>query len=256
MKTKLLLTFLATLLLSLSVSAQDAPQYVRVFEADVQPNSQQAYEAALVRFAEAHRKLDTKRYYFVSTQEIGSPTTYTFGRVYQNLSEMNEPSLNVMVEAFGEEEAAKIVAPLDGRVVSQRSMMYVFRPDLSPDPGDDAAQPVLINWLTVKIKPYGNAVYEAYLAKVAEATEKVAPEFPFATYSPAAGADNTYGFANPILSWEALDEGPGMPVPQRLVEAFGAREAQRLLEERATVVESQSTVWVKPRPDLSYTAEM
>lgn len=256
MKTRLLVTTVAAMLVALSASAQDAPQFVRVFEAQLQPNTQQTYEAVLRRFAEAHKKLDTKRYYFVSTNEIGSPTTYTFGRVFSSMSAMNEPPRNVIVEAFGEEEAAQIVASLDGRVISQRSMLYTIRPDLSPAPPDDPTPPALINWLQVKIKPYGNAAYEAYLAKVAEATEKVAPQFPYTVFAPGAGADNTYGFANPIATWEALDEGAGPTVPQRLVEAFGERQAQALLEGRAAVVESQSVVWVRPRPDLSYQPDM
>ena len=249
------LTLICASLLAAAAVAQESPQLIRVFEAQVQPNSQRAYEALLAKFAAAHRQLDTQRYYFVSSHEVGSPTTYAFAAVFDTWAAMDREPSNVMFEAYGEEEAMEMLATIDGRVTSQRSMVLLRRLDLSPAGAGEQSNPALVNWLTVKIKPYGNATYEAYLRKVAEATEKVASQFPFITYAPGPGADNTYGFANPIASWAAMDEGPGMTVPERLEAAFGAREAQRLLEQRASVVDSQMSVLVRPRPDLSYQPE-
>ena len=243
-------------LFTCSVAAQDGPQYVRVFQAYVEPNSQQAYEAVVKKFMDAHKALDTKRYLFVTTEEMGNPTLYTFARVFPSFAAMNEEPLDALVQHLGQEAADEAFASIAGKVRKQRTMMYVQRPDLSPagagpTPGNP---PALVNWLQVKIKPYGNAAYEAYLLKVKEATEKVTPEFPFSVFAPGPGADNTYGFANPIASWESMDEGGGASVPERLVQAFGQEEAAKLLTQRALVVESQSTSMVRPRPDLSYQA--
>ena len=47
----------------------------------------------------------------------------------------------------------------------------------------------------------------------------------------------------------------GMLLSAWLIKAFGERQAQRLLAQRAEVVESQSVVLVRPRPDLSYQPE-
>lgn len=241
-------------LFALSAAAQDAPQFLRVFQADIEPNTQQAYEAVLKRFAEASKTLDTKRFYFVATEEIGNPTRYTFARTFGSFAAMDEAPRNPLVEALGAEEAAKVTAPVAGKVLAQRTLMYAVRMDLSPKGAGPTPDnpPALINWLQVKIKPYGNAAYEEYLKKVAEATEKTTPQFPYTVYAPGPGADNTYGFANPIATWASMDEGGDMSVPERLAAAFGDRQARQLLEQRSAVVDSQSTIMVRPRPDLSY----
>lgn len=233
----------------------DAPMYVRLFTAELQPNAQNQYEALLKKFTAAHKQLDTKRHYFVSTQVIGSPTTYTFASFFRSFADMDMPPRNVMVEAYGAEEAAEMLAPIEGKVWSQATGMWTRRLDLSPNQPESAAPPAMINWLTVTIKPYGNGPYEEYLQKVAEATNQITPDAPYVVWAPGPGANNTYGFANPVASWAAMDESAVVPVPVRLERAFGKREAERLLKQRTEVVESQSIYMSRGRPDLSYTPE-
>ena len=233
----------------------DAPMYVRLFTAELQPNTQRQYEAVLKKFVAAHKQLDTKRHYFVSTQVIGSPTTYTFASFFRSFAAMDRPPRDVMVEAYSEEEVAEMRASMEGKVLSQATGMWTRRLDLSPTQPENAQPPGMINWLTVTIKPYGNGPYEEYLKKVAEATNQITPDAPFVVWSPGPGANNTYGFANPIASWAAMDETTVVPVPVRLERAFGKREADRLLKQRAEVVESQNMYMSRGRPDLSYIPE-
>ncbi len=250
---KPILVAVAATLFVACAGAEDAPanRIVRVFQADVEPNSQAAYEAVIKRFAAAHKQLGTKFYFQASTEEFGSPTTYTFARFFPNFAAMDEPPRNVLVEAFGQAEADKILATIAGKVRSQSNAFWVERLDLStasPDPS--SAPPLLVNWLFVTVKPYKNADYEQYLMKVKEATQKVAPTAGYTAYSPGANAGNVYAFAVPAASWAALDaQQPS--VPERLTQAFGAAEAKRLLDMRATLVAAQSDVTARPRPDLS-----
>jgi len=257
MSYRLLLFVAALIAPSLPVLAEDAPapMYARVFTAELQPNSQRAYEEVLKKFAAAHEKLDTKQYFGVSTQVVGSPTTYTFVSIFRSFADMDQAPTNVMVDAYGAEQAAAMVAPLDGKVWSQETGIWMRRLDLSPAQPENPEPPAMTNWLLVTIKPYGNAAYEAYLKKVAEATNTTNPDASFVVWAPGPGGDNTYAFANPVASWAAMDEGGFLSVPQRLEQAFGKREADRLLSARAALVESQATYLSRSRPELSYLPE-
>jgi len=231
-----------------------APLYARLFTAELQPNSQRAYEEALKKFAAAHKQLDTKRYYGVSTQVVGSPTTYTFVSIFNSFGEMDQAPRNVMLEAYGE-EAGAIFAAIDGRVLSQETGIWMRRLDLSPTQPENAEQPAMVNWLLVTVKPYGNGAYEAYLKKVSEAWDQTDAGAPFVVWAPGPGGDNVYAFANPVASWASMDEGQFVPVPVRLEQAFGKREADRLLKQRTEVVDSQTTYLSTSRPELSYLPE-
>lgn len=253
MKFKPILAAVAATLFVACAGAEDAQppmRVVRVFQADVEPNTQAAYEAVVKRFVAAHKQLDTKFHFTVSTEEFGSPTTYTFARFFPSFAAMDEPQRNVLVEAFGQQEADKILAPIAGKVRSQSSAFWVERLDLSPASSSEATPPQFIGWLAVTVKPYKNAEYEQYLMKVKEATEKVAPNAAYTVYSPGSNAGNVYGFANPLANWAAMDtQNP--TVPERLTQAFGAAEAKRILDARAGLIESQRNWTSRSRPDLS-----
>jgi hypothetical protein len=125
----------------------------------------------------------------------------------------------------------------------------VQRPDLAVMPDSPVGQRVI--WLQATVRAGENERFEAYVAKVAEATREVAPEVRYATFAPVFGSHNTYVFSVPT-SYAQLDEAPVMSVSERLREAFGEREARRLESERAATVESLVQLLVRPRPDLAY----
>jgi len=256
MKYRSILLFAVLLFPPLSAFADNhGPMYARLFTAEVEPNSQRAYEEVLKKFAAAHKQLDTERYYGVSTQVVGSPTTYTFVSIFRSFADMDLAPMNVMVDAYGAEEAGGMGASIEGKVLSQETGIWTRRLDLSPTQPDDAETPAMTNWLLVTVKPYGNGDYEAYLKKVSEAWDQTDAGAPFVVWAPGPGGNNTYAFANPIASWASMDEGTFVSVPQRLQQAFGADEAQRLLKQRAAVVESQTIYLSRSRPELSYLPE-
>ncbi|MDH3641660.1 MAG: hypothetical protein OES38_06170 [Gammaproteobacteria bacterium] len=211
-------------------------------------NAQNRFEAVVKKAVEAHTQLDTKRYWTAFQQQMGNPRHYTLTRIFPNIGAMDEEPRNALVEAFGEEEVAKLFTG-DAVVESTERGLWFERRDLSTAPSNAAGE--LSIWLQVGVKPGEEERFEAYLAKVAEATRQVVPEVSYTTFAPVFGSPDIYVFAVPT-SFAQLDAGPGIPVSQRLREAFGEREAKKLEAERAASVASSATLLIRTRTDMSY----
>jgi len=240
--------------LPFTATAEEAPaiQLVSAFNIVVKPVARPAFEKLLARSAEANKQLNTQRYYTTWSHQYGTPNQITIVRNFDSWKAMDEPPMDILTKALGEEEATALRAVFD-HVQTVQSGVWIHRPDLSS--GVDPEGPPGRNmWLQVNVVPGMNARAEAYIAKVAEATRQVAPEITYQAYAPLVGEPNFYVFTVPS-SYERLDQGPVMPIPARLEKAFGKREADRLEAERAAVVADQSTVLVNARSDLSYWPE-
>jgi hypothetical protein len=240
--------------LPFAATAEEAPpiQLVSAFNITIKPIARPAFEKLLERSAEANRQLNTQRYYTTWIRQYGAPNQITVVRNYDSWKAMDEAPMDPLTKALGEEEATALRAVFD-HVQSVQSGVWIHRPDLSS--GVDPEGPPGRNmWLQVSVVPGMNARAEAYIAKVAEATRKVAPEVTYQAYAPVVGEPNFYVFTVPS-SYERLDQGPAMTVPARLEKAFGKREADQLEAERAAVVADQSMVMVNARADLSYWPE-
>jgi hypothetical protein len=244
------LSLLMAPLLAVAEEAASTPMYVAATNLTVSghPGAQSRFETFIKRAAEAHAKLDTKRYWFAWQQEMGNPRSYTLARTFSSMSAMDEAPMNPISEAFGPDEIAKLT-PDHEVVASVERGVWVQRPDLAVMPDSPVGQRVI--WLQATVKAGENERFEAYVAKVAEATREVAPEVRYATFAPVFGSQNTYVFSVPT-SYAQLDEGPVMSVSERLRKAFGEREARRLEAERAATVESLVQLLTRPRPDLAY----
>jgi hypothetical protein len=104
---------------------------------------------------------------------------------------MDEPPMDILTKALGEEEATALRAVFD-HVQTVQSGVWIHRPDLSS--GVDPEGPPGRNmWLQVNVVPGMNARAEAYIAKVAEATRQVAPEITYQAYAPLVGEPNFHG---------------------------------------------------------------
>jgi hypothetical protein len=155
----------------------------------------------------------------------------------------------VLVEAFGSAEAERLSASLVGVVAGVSRGAWLERLDLSHAPGKDAPTPGLIGLMRASVKPYGNGPYEQYLRMVLQATREAAPEATFTAYSPSFGAENTYLFVTGFGKYGDLVQT--LPVPERLIQAFGQNRADRLLAQRDGLVVRQSVVMMRVREDLS-----
>jgi len=211
-------------------------------------NAQNRFETVVKKAAEAHTQLDTQRYWTAYQQQMGNPRQYTLARIFPSISATDEPPRNALVEAFGQEEVAKLFGG-DAVVQSTERGLWFERRDLSTAPSTGTG-PLSI-WLQVGVKPGEEERFEAYLTKVAEATRQVAPDTSYTTFAPVFGSPDIYVFVVPT-SFAQLDAGPTAPVSQRLREAFGEREAKKLEAERAASVATSATLLIRTRADMSY----
>ena len=230
-----------------SAFAQDtAPALVSIRMVDVVPGKAQQFEAVLAKFGEAVKKVEPERGFGVRVPAVGGPGSGYY--IYQFLDKVSDLQQRaVLVDAFGQEEAAKIGAMLDEAVENTRVETFIPREDLSrrTELGDFE----VVYVIRVDVAIGGAAAFEEYLHKLVEATDKVAKDTNWFGYSPGIGAGTTYRFAIP-MNWADLDN-PGMTIEQRLQKAFGDREAAKILASRDAVVTQVQTALTVARPDLS-----
>lgn len=230
-----------------SAIAQDAtPALVSIRMVDVVPGKAAQFEAVLAKFGEAVRKVQPERGFGVRVPAVGGPGSGYY--IYQFLDKASDLQQRaVLVEAFGQEEAAEIGAMLDEAVENTRVETFIPREDLSrrTELGDFE----VVHVIRVDVAIGGAPAFEDYMHKLVEATDKVAQDTNWFGYSPGIGAGTTYRFAIP-MNWADLDD-PGMTIAQRLQEAFGDKEAAKILASRDAVVTQVQTALTVARPDLS-----
>lgn len=230
-----------------SASPQDTtPALVSIRMVDVVPGKAQQYEAVLAKFREAVKKVDPDQGFGVRVPAVGgSGSGYYIYRFLEKASDLRQR--NVLVEAFGQEEAAAIGAMLDEAVENTRVETFIPREDLSrrTELGDFE----VVYVIRVEVAIGGAPAFEDYMHKLVEATDKVDKDSNWFGYSPGIGAGTTYRFAVP-MNWADLDN-PGMTISQRLEKAFGEKEAANILASRDAVVTQVETGLTVGRPDLS-----
>lgn len=111
-----------------------------------------------------------------------------------------------------------------------------------------APQPELLQLVTIKVKPGGNAAFEEYVNAVRRAAEQLESQEFWLTAQSVSG-EPSYTIALPRASgWAALGD-PG--VLARLAEAFGEQEAKRLAGLAMSSTESVHTSFYQSQPGLS-----
>lgn len=251
MKSKLLFIMLAVLC-AIGARAEDSERMiVRAVVHEIQPGAQQAYEAVVKKYVSASNKLDTKNYFYATTQDLGNPNVYVYTALFPSFAAMELDPVDPIAKAYGTTEAARISKGIEGKMTSESVGTWVRRLDLSPKQPDNQPAASFIFTLSVGIRPDGIAQYEEALKKVAEATNAVAPELSYSAWSPAIGSTNAYVFRRTLQSYADLDNA-NSPVPVRLEKHFGKREAEKIMKTLNSVVVSVSSTLSRPRPELSY----
>jgi hypothetical protein len=240
----------ALMMIPLAASAQDGgPGLVSVRLVQTVPGKAAQFETALKKYGEALKKVAPDRGLNVRNISVGGP-----GNAYVVFTTMDKPSdqqqRNVLAEAFGEGQAAATAAAFDESIAQTRVENFIPRADLSRSMELDDFEIVLT--FRVEVANGGAQAYEAFMHKLVEATDKVAPDQTWFGYAPGIGAGTVYRFAIP-MNWADLDD-PGLSIPERLAKHFGEKEAAEILAANAAnVVEVNSAISVN-RPDLSVQA--
>jgi hypothetical protein len=213
---------------------------------EVHPGKNAVFEAALLKIIEATRQTTPDSGFATEVAAFGPGSTYYALSFYDKFSDVKPEPL--LVDAFGQEEAARVVAMFAESVKSTRVQAFIPRADLSRL--DEVADFEVVWTVLITVNPGMVPQYERYLEQVVEATEKIDSDRHWFTYGPSAGSANTFRIAIP-MKWTDLDSS-GMPIAERLTEAFGERRSQSIQESGRTAVAHVETLLTIRRPDLSY----
>jgi hypothetical protein len=232
-------------------NAQDGPQNINVVAIKINPGGQAAFEAFMTRYKEAVEKNGDDRTWNVSTNAIGPVTQYTISSLMPSFAALGNPPnpLASMAEAFGEEEAAAILASIQDSVAEINGRAWIARPDLSR-PIESDATPVGLTILFIDVKPGGQTAFEAYGKQLVEASNKM-DDGNWAMAIGAPGAPSDYLVTIPIFKWADLDTPQGMPLRERMIAAFGERNGAKMFAEGVASIENITTSLIRGRPDLS-----
>lgn len=232
-------------------NAQDGPQNINVVAIKINPGGQAVFEAFMTKYKEAVEKNGDDRTWAVSTNAIGPVTQYTISSLMPSFAALDNPPnpLASMAEAFGEEEAAAVLASLQGAVADINGRAWIARPDLSrPIESDDT--PVGLTVLFIDINPGAAPTFETYVNQLVEASNKT-DDGNWAMFTGAPGAPSDYLVTFPVFKWADLDTPQGMPLRERMIAAFGERNGARMYGEGVASIENITTSLLRARPDLS-----
>ena len=92
-----------------------------------------AFEATIAKVIEAAAKVDAKRQFLTTQTVIGDLGEYGIAQPIADPAQLDSqlPPQQLLVEAFGEKEAADIMAAGRERMESAVTVLSVLRPDLS-----------------------------------------------------------------------------------------------------------------------------
>ncbi|TDJ22273.1 MAG: hypothetical protein E2O54_09355 [Gammaproteobacteria bacterium] len=213
---------------------------------EVYPGKNALFEAAVLKIIEATRQTAPDSGFATQVAAFGPGSTYYSLSFYDKFSDVKPEPL--LAEAFGQEEAARIVAMFAESVKSTRVQAFIPRPDLSRP--NELGDFEVVWTVVITVNPGMAAQYERYLEQLVEATEKVDSDRHWFAYAPSAGSANTFRIAIP-MKWTDLDSSD-MSIAERLTKAFGERKSQSIQESRRAAVAHVETLLTIRRPDLSY----
>lgn len=233
------------------VMVQGDGQSISVLQVEVNPGNQGVFEEFVRHYKAAADQVGTTPSWSASSPAIGSTTRYVFARPFSSFRELASP-LNPMTEVYSTEEIARLQEIFRSSVFSSRTVTYDVRPDLSRPAPQGGPEPEVALATLIDVRLGKLVQFEIYAMKVREATAKVAPDEYWTMYAPGIAAGNTYLVLSPT-TWAKLDDRAS-PISQRLMEAFGRREGQEIVDSGLETISSVSSQLRRIRPDLSHAA--
>ncbi len=224
---------------------------LQILRVSVHPRGVQSYER-LVRYLAERARADADTFAWSCRQANGvEGQQYVFIAPAEGYAELaGRETVDVMARRlFGEGDGNAIVDALAENVESQSFSVLSPREDLSNTPPPLQSPPQLIHHTLIRVRPGGQAAFEATMGKVIEAAAKVDDKRQFLTTQTVTGNLGEYGIAQPIADPAQLDSQ--LTPQQLLVEAFGEKEATDIMAAGRERMESAVTVLSVLRPDLS-----
>lgn len=181
---------------------------------------------------------------------MGNDGQYAFASPFAMFAELSNQR-NILAEAYGPEELAKISETYQKTVVSTESYIVIPRPDLGiPGPEMDTAPEITMS-IAIKVRTGMDQQYQDYLTKLVEATKATAPDTYWSTYQPGPGAQGIWA-VRINTTWADFDGPAGKSIPQRLNEHFGDRVGKKIYKDGTASIESIEYTISRFREDLSH----
>jgi len=236
---------------SIILAEDSPPQRFSVLAIEVNPGTAPMFEEFIRKYVEAAGKVENSPFWFADGPGIGPANTYSFARPFGSFGDL-ESEYNPLLKAFDQDEVTRLLGLAQQSIASSESAIYVARPTLSrPFPPQDKP-PVATLSIRLTVAQGMNEQFEEYVQKVVEATDKVAKDVHWTMYSGGIGAPaNVYGVRIPMWSWAELDTS-SMPIPERLVQAFGKREGEKIWESGQDAITNIETQLSRFRVELSH----
>lgn len=242
----LLLTF------TTAVNAEEVtppPTIVSVTTYTIHPGAAPMFEQLAMRYKAAAEKLGNRPSWLAYSPGIGDDLQYNFASAVTSFGMFADMSDDV-VTAFGVEEAEKMAALARESIANVESYIVVERPDLGIAGPERETPHEMAFAYSIIVKPGKNAEWEATMATVIEATNKVTPGVFWDTYQGSIAAPNLYSI-RVNLDWTDMDT-PTMSAEDRLKAAFGNKKGERIWQDNIDIVESMETSVSRFRLDLSH----
>jgi hypothetical protein len=180
------------------------PAVLRIFREDIKEGKSAAHERTEAAFMQAIAKANYAPHILGLTNMTGS-TQAVFLEGHASFASIEESQATIDTPEFGKLDAA------DAELrTSQRSMLAVYRPDLSY--AADKTNPPKIRFFsieTIRVREGEGQKYVELAKLLVSAAEKSGDNQPVATYQVVSGTpDGTFLLLEPMESLKSLDEEP------------------------------------------------
>lgn len=220
---------------------------VNVFQ--VAPGMEAQFEEVSMKFKAAADKVEGIPSYFGYSSVTGNNGFYGFASPFNSFTELGTQR-QILAEVYEPEELAKINELFRASVVSTDSYIVHPRPDLSIAAPEMDGPPEITLSISIKLNPGMVEEFEAYAAKLVEATKATDKTAYWSLFEPGIGAGGLWG-VRVNTSWTNMDT-PGKTFEARLTEHFGKRSGENIFEDGQACIESMEYSIQRYRPTLSH----
>jgi len=233
------------------VAEEAAPTLFQVSQFNVKLGYEVQFEEFLQAWKKASKSVKEAPTYYASSPGIGAFGLYSFATPIKSFTEL-AVEVNPLAQVYDEAEAARLFGLYRESTISANNFVVRMIPALSnPAPPRDKPYDASL-FYNIDVNPGMEAEYTEALAKIVEASKKVAKDNYFTTWVSPLGGTNDYTVIIP-RDWVDLDTPP-KPIPQLLTEAFGKKVAARTMDTIAKTSNGVQITVRRNRPDLSYIA--
>ena len=251
LSTLALASCLATAATAVAQTAGVPWTYISGTTITVKPSAVSDFENLAKKINAANVKAGVPPSRFWSVGRGGPAFTYLANLRYAKWSEMDErPTMTtVLKKAYGDAEGPKIWAAALATIESSSSVVDRVLPGLSSPPASFDTPPAHIRLTRVEVNQGMGPKFEAYLAKLKAAQDKVGGTPPVVRYVTALGPSNVYRATYYFDKYAQWDGAP--TIADALRKAYGETEAAFLEETARTCVKQIQVYVLDYRADLS-----